>query len=266
MADLFKVLHHLDILKCNHGAVVEVYTTVLDRRSEIEDDLHILTDQDLLKRCYVQACPSGCRKIVSITLGYSKDLVLKDDAIPLLGNLEAVTDKQGIVKWDNSLSSQLAEEEGRYHKMYLDSVKVQTIGQGFNLKKDGAQRRIEALGLDYQKVFDGTQTIDDSQIDTLFADDTTIAQTSARKEFPGFDSMSEARQNALTDGTFNLGSFTNFPKFKAYMNAGDYKSAARELAVGADGKSKSKWLTQVGKRAERIIAQIRGDEVYAAPR
>lgn len=265
MADLYKVLHHLDILKCNHGGVVEVYTTVKERRTEVEDDLRVLTDQDLLHRCYVQSCPTGCHNIVSITVGLARDLVVKDDAIPLLGNLEAVTDKAGIVTWDKSLSSQLAEEEGRYHKMYLDSVKVQTIGQGFNLRKDGAKARIEALGLDYNKVYDGTQSINDAQIDTLFADDTTIAQTSARREFPGFDSMSEARQNALTDGTFNLGSFTNFPKFKANMNAGDYRAAARELAVGKDGKSKSKWLTQVGKRAERIIAQIRGDEVYAAP-
>ncbi len=266
MADeLYKVLHHLDILKCSNGGIVELYSTVLERHDEIEDDLRILTDQDLLHRCYVQGCSLKCRHITSITLGLSRNLVLKADAIPLIGNLEAVTDKGCIVKWDNSLSSQLAEEEGRFKKMYKDSVGVPTIGQGFNLIKDGAKARIQALGLNYNNVVNGTQSIDDSQIDTLFNDDTTIAQNSARNEFPGFDSFSDEQQKALTDGTFNLGSFHNFPSFVKNMNAGNYKAAANDLATGKDGKSKSKWLTQVGKRAERIIAQIRGDNVFAAP-
>lgn len=265
MADVHKILHHLDIIKCNHGGIVEVYTTVKERLSEIQDDLRILTDQDLLKRCYVQSCPSGCKKIVSITLGLSKDLVLKGDAIPLIGNLEAVTDKAGIVKWDKTLSSQLGEAEGRFKSMYKDSVGVPTIGQGFNLIKDNAKKRIEALGLNYNDVLSGKTPIDDAQIDTLFADDTVIAQNSARKTFPNFDSMSETHQKALTDATFNMGSFAKFPNFVKQMKAGNYNAAAKELSVGADGKSKSKWLTQVGKRAERIIAQIRGDEAYGAP-
>jgi GH24 family phage-related lysozyme (muramidase) len=265
MADLHKVLHYLDVLKCNHGGFVELYDTVLERNTEIETDLKVVTDQDLLHRATIDSCPNNCKRIVSIIEGLSKDLVVKDEAIPVLGNLQAKTDKDGIVTWDDSLVSQLAVGEGRFHKMYKDSVGVPTVGVGFNLIKDGAKKRIEALGLNYNDVLSGKQSLTDDQIDTLFADDRTIAENNVRKDVPGFDSLDPERQKALTDMAFNLGSLHNFPNFVKAVNAGDWAKAAKEAGSNAKGNGPSKWVQQVGRRAKRIIAQIRGDQAYAQP-
>ncbi len=262
---VYKVLHYLDVLKCNHGGFVELFKTVAERNTEIETDLRVVTDQDLLKRASIDGCPSNCKKIVAIPVGLAKDFVIKGGAIPVLGNLQATTDKDGTVTWDSSLIAQLAVGEGRFKSMYIDSVGVPTVGVGFNLIKDDAKKRIEALGLDYDKVKAGTQSLTDEQIDTLFADDRVIAENNVRRDVPGFDSLDSERQKALTDMAFNLGSFRNFPSFVKAVNAGDWSLAAKEAGSNAAGTGPSRWVTQVGRRAKRIIAQIKGDNAYAVP-
>lgn len=262
---LHKFLHHLDILKCDHGGVVELISTVKDRKTMIEEDLRPVCDQDLLRHCYLMQCPTGCKKITAITVGFARDDVLKDEAIPLLGNLQATTDKGGTVTWHSSLSAQVGVGEGYFTKKYIDSVGVPTIGIGFNLLKDNARERIEAVGADYDDILAGKSELTDAQIQTLFQDDMVIAQNSAKNSIPGFDDLSATHQKALTDMTFNLGSFREWPKFVKAVNAGDFKTAAKEAAFSSDGKRPSRWVTQVGNRAKRIIAQIRGDEVYGAP-
>ena len=49
------------------------------------------------------------------------------------------------------------------------------------------------------------------------------------------------------------------------VNAKDWAGAAREAGRNAKGTGPSKWVKQVGKRAKRIIAQIKGEEAYAEP-
>jgi GH24 family phage-related lysozyme (muramidase) len=261
----YKVLHYLDILTCNHGGMVELYTTVKERNTEIQSSLRIVTDDDLLHHISIGHCSLQCSKIVSIEQGLALDYVLKDDAIPILGNLSATTNKGCTVKWDSSLAAQLAMAEGRKKKMYVDTAGHPTVGIGFNLDKSGAQGLIEAQGLDYQQVYNGTQELNDTQIDNLFAGDTATAQASAQSSITNFSSLTTEQQNALTDATFNMGSFSGWPNFVSAMNAGNFSKAADQLALGSDGKSPSKWVNQVGSRAKRIIAQIRGDAVFATP-
>lgn len=260
-----KVIHYLDVLKCNHGGFVELFNTVKEHNVEIESTLRVVTDQDLLKRASIDGCPSNCKRIIAIPVGLAKDFVIKGGEIPVLGNLQATTDKEGTVTWDSSLIAQLAVGEGRFKSMYVDSVGVPTLGVGFNLIKDGAKKRIEALGLDYAKVKDGTQSLTDEQIDTLFADDRVIAENNVRRDVPGFDSLDSDRQKALTDMAFNLGSLHNFPNFVKAVNAGDWSQAAKEAGSNKAGTGPSKWVQQVGRRAKRIIAQIKGDNAYAVP-
>ena len=49
------------------------------------------------------------------------------------------------------------------------------------------------------------------------------------------------------------------------VNAGDWSLAAKEAGSNAAGTGPSRWVTQVGRRAKRIIAQIKGDNAYAVP-
>lgn len=264
MAD-YKVLHHLDVLMCNHGGKVELIKAVKDRDTYILDNLRVVCDRDLLDTAKIYGCSSNCKTITVINVGLAKDTELEAGAIPILGDLEATTDKDCSVTWQSTLAGQLAFAEDRRTDMYIDSEDHPSIGIGFNLDKSGAREQIEALGLDYDKVYAGTQSLTEEQIDTLFAQDTKTAQDSARSYIPDFDNLSPERQKALTDMTFNLGSFSGWPKFVKAVNAGDWATAAKEAGTAADGTSTSKWVNQTGDRAKRIIAQIRGDLVFGTP-
>jgi GH24 family phage-related lysozyme (muramidase) len=265
MADLYKVLHHLDVVVCSNGGFAELFTTVVERRTEVESTLRVLTDDDLYHHVKIYRCSLACSTIVSIEAGLARQLEVKGGAIPILGNLSATSNKGCKVTWSTKLADQLALEEKREKSMYVDSTGNPSVGIGFNMNKTTAQKQLEALGLNFKSVYTGKTALTDPQIDSLFQDDTDTAQATAKGEIPGFDSLSDARQNALTDATFNMGSFTKFPSFVRQMNAGNYSKAADELGLSTDGKSPSLWLTQTGQRAQRIIAQIRGDEVYGTP-
>jgi GH24 family phage-related lysozyme (muramidase) len=268
MADLHRVLHHLDILKCNHGGLVDLYKNVKERKVEVHQDQRVVTDKDLKEIVSIVGCSSGCKKVVSIEEGLSKEYVLTDDAIPVLSNLSATTDKGCTVTVNDTLVAELAHEEGRKNSMYVDTNGHPSIGQGFNLDKEGAREQIEALGLDYDKVYAGEQDLTDEQIDSLFADDVQTAKDDIKTYVTNFDSLSEAQQNALVNLSFNMGgSFAKkFPKFTKALNDGDFETAAKELGLASDGKSPSKWSQDVkAERAGRVIGKIRDNEPFAMP-
>jgi hypothetical protein len=108
---LYKVLHYHDVIQCNHGGLVELISTVLERRTEVEDSLKAVTDQDLLHRVAIYGCSLDCKRIVSIQQGLAKDLELQAGAIPILGNLSATSDKGCTVTWGSSLAAQIRGDE-----------------------------------------------------------------------------------------------------------------------------------------------------------
>ncbi len=95
---VLKVVHYKDLVKCNHGGTVNLVPTE-ERDTEIKEDLRVVTDKDLLEKVTISGCSLGCTKITSITTGLAKDVELKAGSIPVLRNLEAVSDKACIVKW-----------------------------------------------------------------------------------------------------------------------------------------------------------------------
>ena len=64
--------------------------------------------------------------------------------------------------------------------------------------------------------------------------------------------ISEPRQRALTNMAFNLGrtKLTKFTRMWAAVRAGEWDAAAQYALA-------SKWATQVGRRAQRIVALLR---------
>ncbi|APR84111.1 Hypothetical protein A7982_09460 [Minicystis rosea] len=93
-----KVVHYKDLLKCNHGGKVDLNPTV-ERNTEIEEDLRIVTDKDLLEKVTISGCSLGCTKITAINTGLAKDFEIKDGAVPVLKNLSATTNKGCTVTW-----------------------------------------------------------------------------------------------------------------------------------------------------------------------
>ena len=58
--------------------------------------------------------------------------------------------------------------EGYCHHVYKDNLRhIPTIGVGFNLLKEGAQKQIESVGANYNAVLNGSQNLTDTQIKEL---------------------------------------------------------------------------------------------------
>lgn len=121
--------------------------------------------------------------------------------------------------------------EGRRNKLYLDSMGIETIGVGHNLR---------------------ARPISDAAIDLIFADDLRDHQAELERICPWLDEHDEVRVAALTDMCFNLGpaGLAGFKNMLAHFKEKVYLSAAIEA-------EQSRWFKQVGDRGPRIVNMIR---------
>lgn len=121
--------------------------------------------------------------------------------------------------------------EGCKLRSYQDTEKVWTIGWGRNVQ---------------------TMKISQELADAWLIEDLKTAVVSA-KMFPEWAALdTDARQNAFVEMVFNLGPlrFGGFKNMRAAIAAKDWETVAEE------GKD-SKWFTQVGKRAVRLLEMFR---------
>ena len=173
---------------------------------------------------------------------------------PVDGRIDGLADNPDI----RTLIHVLARNEDRRNKCYLDSEGIPTVGIGFNLERADAPAKIAALGLDYDDVVAGRQTLSDAQIDRLLADDLVTAIGDARDLIADFDSLAAARQIVLVDMAFNLGKprLANFRKMIAAIDAGDWDEAAAQMMD-------SRWYRQVKTRGDRNVAVMRTGTLVA---
>lgn len=131
------------------------------------------------------------------------------------------------------LRADLEQTEGRRRSVYRDSEGYWTIGIGHLV--DASLR----AGLP------------DVIIDALLSYDVVQCEKQLDQAFPWWRNMTDARQRALLEMCFNLGinRLGTFKNMLAALEAHQWEVAAAEAL-------KSKWANQVGKRAERIAAQI----------
>lgn len=122
--------------------------------------------------------------------------------------------------------AQLRIDEGVKAKPYKDTVGKLTVGVGRNLDDVGLRT---------------------DEIDYLLANDVTVAEGTARKLFPSFDRLSDARKAALLNMSFNLGEsrLGAFKRFREAVEAQAWTQAAAEMMD-------STWAKQVGQRAVRL--------------
>jgi len=141
--------------------------------------------------------------------------------------------------------------EGYKTCVYKDSMGIPTVGVGFNLKKIGAKGEIESVGADYYKVLNGSQCLDDRQIETLFNRDMDTAKGCAKSWIPS--SLPSGPESAINDMAFNMGCLTlhQFGTLKSYIEKGDYSGAAEDMKGTA-------WCRQVGYRCDRDVQCMRG--------
>lgn len=141
--------------------------------------------------------------------------------------------------------------EGYYKCVYRDPVGLPTVGVGFNLDKFGARAEIEAVGANYDAVKNGSQCLDDSQIERLFNKDMDSA-VSCVNGLVSSD-IGSGPQSALADMAFNMGCATlgTFRTLLSYVNAKNYSEAASDMRT-------TLWCRQVGQRCDRDVACMEG--------
>jgi lysozyme len=125
---------------------------------------------------------------------------------------------------------ELTRDEGRQLKMYSDSLGIQTIGIGHNLRD---------------------KPISERACRTIFDDDLNDSLEDLDKSLAWWRNLSEVRQRVLVNMCFNLG-IHGLLEFRNMLNAalhGDFKTAAKEMLD-------SKWAKQVGARADRLARMM----------
>ena len=145
---------------------------------------------------------------------------------------------------NEKLKEMLERHEGRRSEIYKDIKGIQTIGVGHNLVNS-------PLPPEMRTYLIGNGKITDEMIDELLEDDVVIAVKGCEKLYPDFYSMSENRQNGLTDFCFNVGYGTakQFKKANNAINSQNWSQAAIEL-------KDSQWAVQVKGRATEVIKLI----------
>lgn len=124
------------------------------------------------------------------------------------------------------LKQELIVDEGVRNKPYVDTVGKMTIGVGRNLTDVG---------------------ISSQEVDYLLNNDIAKASKQLFEALPWAVSLSDARQRALVNMTFNLGirGLLGFVTTLNHIKEGRYEEASQSML-------NSKWASQVGNRAKRL--------------
>lgn len=128
------------------------------------------------------------------------------------------------------LEDSIKYHEGFRRKAYLDSVGVWTIGYGTNLQ---------------------TMEIDEELAAKLMRGKLNEARVHA-EGLPEYRGLSDARRDVIVEMIYNLG-----PKgYEGFVNTRRAIAEGR-FEAASSGMLASKWAKQVGRRAERLAAQMR---------
>ena len=137
-----------------------------------------------------------------------------------------------------STADYIANWEGKKNTVYKDSAGKPTIGIGHYLTNTTQDRELfkKLFGdtVNYDKILKGTQSLDDTQIKTLFNVDVKIKEKSAKEKISGFTSLPQYVKNAILSGLYrgDLG-----PKTIGHINSGNWDKASIEYLNHQNAKS-----------------------------
>ncbi len=138
----------------------------------------------------------------------------------------------------------IIKNEGIRCHVYLDILKIPTIGIGFNLKRPDAKLRIESVGGNYDLIFDGKSELSIEQCNALFEFDLNDCINDLTNFIKDFVNLPIDVKLVLIDMRYNLGPI-RFRKFKSTIREIEdhkYKNAADRIVV-------TPYYQQVGRRA-----------------
>jgi len=143
----------------------------------------------------------------------------------------------------------LIEHEGLVLTVYQDSLGIDTIGIGRNLKDRGiSKEELDYLDIPSMEVV-YQHGISEADARYLALNDIAIVENELCRIHPCVEKLDSVRQLVLMDMAFNMG-VPRLSKFKLMWNAvheEKWEAASREMLD-------SKWARQVGRRA-RILSE-----------
>lgn len=134
-----------------------------------------------------------------------------------------------------TLRDQIIRHEGIRLKMYKDSLGIETLGVGHNLRDKPISNKAAMVILD---------------------DDIQDATDELRKELPWVDNLDWPRRAVLINMSFNLGihGLLGFKNTLSLIEQGRYLEASTAMIL-------SKWSQQVGARAFELAEIMRTGEM-----
>lgn len=133
---------------------------------------------------------------------------------------------------------QLKRDEGFCSEIYTDTVGKRTVGYGHNL--------------DANPIPDLVTPITKAYGEQILGKDVDRVSTALVHSLSWVVSLDEARLGVLQNMCFNMGieGLLGFHNMLTCLQSGLYQSAADDMKA-------SKWYTQVGDRAVRLVQQMR---------
>ena len=149
---------------------------------------------------------------------------------------------------------QIKSDEGTFKSAKKDSLGVLTIGRGFNLEQEGAEKMLLAAGVPKEDVpevmKEGGKSLTSSQSDMLFSMSLSSASKRVKKLVNNHDSLPSEVKDVLLNMSFQLGNrLKDFTKFLGNVDKGDFKAAGEEML-------NSLWAKQTPNRAKRLSKMV----------
>jgi len=144
------------------------------------------------------------------------------------------------------VQKQLEIDEGVVYEVYNDHLGYPTFGIGHLIRKEDPEFG-EPVGTPVSK----------ERVADAFAGDFDISVNECKVLYSFWEELPEEVQEILVNMMFNLGRprLSKFKRMNQALEMGDWKEAAME---GRD----SRWHTQVGNRAERLMTRLEDVESW----
>tara|TARA_R110000803_G_scaffold70556_1_gene133514 strand:+ start:540 stop:1028 length:489 start_codon:yes stop_codon:yes gene_type:complete len=148
--------------------------------------------------------------------------------------------------------TQLIAHEGMELDVYQDSLGIDTIGVGRNLRDRGiTDDELMSMGFDdIDHVYESGITYRDAEL--MLHNDIIIVEMELTNRYPILHDLGEVRQRVLVDMAFNMGvpRLGMFRKMWSAIYDRDYYRASEEMLD-------SKWASQVGARATELAEAMK---------
>ena len=139
------------------------------------------------------------------------------------------------------LQNEIAEDEGIKLEVYLDHLKLPTVGCGHLILESDPEHGCEIR-----------TSISQERCDELFAQDINSVVQDCKKLYEDFDKLPNECQLIIANMMFNMGRprLSKFKGMKAGVDDADWNRAADEMVD-------SRWYKQVPNRAKRLVERMR---------